>query len=106
VDQGRTGGDLNVGQTVCVYVRKPESLSVRLPTHGRIRACIRCRLRSYNMFMQAVEGSETVLVVDDEFSVLSLAHAMFRRYGYTVIGANSAAEALRLFKVWHDLEVD
>ena len=56
--------------------------------------------------MRAVEGSETVLVVDDEFSVLSLAHAMLRRYGYTVIGANSAAEALRLFKVWHDLEVD
>jgi len=56
--------------------------------------------------MQAVEGSETVLIVDDEFSVLSLAHAMLRRYGYTVIGANSAAEVLRLFKVWQDLEVD
>ncbi len=37
--------------------------------------------------MQAVGGSETVLVVDDEISVLSLAHAMLRRYGYTVIGA-------------------
>ena len=58
------------------------------------------------MFMQAVEGSETVLVVDDEFSVLSLAHAMLRRYGYTVIGASSAAEVLRLFRVWQDLDVD
>src|SRR5438445_13832682 len=58
------------------------------------------------MLMQAVEGSETVLVVDDEFSVLSLAHAMLRRYGYTVIGASSAAEVLRIFKVWQDLDVD
>jgi CheY-like chemotaxis protein len=56
--------------------------------------------------MQAISGTETILVVDDEISVLSLAHAMLRRYGYTVIGANSAAEVLRLFQVWPDLEVD
>jgi CheY-like chemotaxis protein len=51
-------------------------------------------------------GSETVLVVDDEISVISLAHAMLRRYGYTVIAANSAREALRLVEVWPGLEID
>jgi CheY-like chemotaxis protein len=51
-------------------------------------------------------GSETVLVVDDEISVISLAHAMLRRYGYTVIAANSAREALHLVEVWPGLEID
>ena len=51
-------------------------------------------------------GSETILVVDDEIAVLSLTNMMLTRYGYTVITAASAKEALHLFEVWPDLQVD
>src|SRR5215813_1878273 len=50
-------------------------------------------------------GSETILVIDDEHVVLSLTHAMLTRYGYTVLTANSGAEALALIKNWGDIEV-
>ena len=51
-------------------------------------------------------GTETILVVDDEIAVLSLTNMMLTRYGYTVITAASAKEALHLFEVWPDLQVD
>jgi two-component system cell cycle sensor histidine kinase/response regulator CckA len=51
-------------------------------------------------------GNETILVVDDEIAVLSLTNMMLTRYGYTVITAASAKEALHLFEVWPDLSVD
>jgi CheY-like chemotaxis protein len=56
--------------------------------------------------MPPQEGSETVLVVDDEIAVLSLTQSMLARYGYTAITAQSGDEALHLFEVWPDLEVD
>jgi CheY-like chemotaxis protein len=52
------------------------------------------------------EGSETVLVIDDEIAILSLTQSMLARYGYTAITAQSGHEALHLFDVWPDLEVD
>jgi len=51
-------------------------------------------------------GTETILVVDDEIAVLSLTSMMLSRYGYVVITAASAKEALHLFEVWPDLQVD
>ena len=51
-------------------------------------------------------GTETILIVDDEIAVLSLTNMMLTRYGYTVITAASAKEALHLFEVWPDLTVD
>ena len=51
-------------------------------------------------------GHETILVVDDEVAVCSLARLMLTRHGYSVIDAGSGAEALHLFEVWPDLEVD
>jgi len=51
-------------------------------------------------------GTETILVVDDEIAVLSLTQMMLRRYGYEVISAACAKEALHLFEVWPDLHVD
>jgi two-component system, cell cycle sensor histidine kinase and response regulator CckA len=56
--------------------------------------------------MPPQQGSETVLVVDDEIAVLSLTQSMLARYGYTAITAQSAHEAMHLFEVWPDLEVD
>jgi CheY-like chemotaxis protein len=51
-------------------------------------------------------GNETILVVDDEIAVLSLTNMMLTRYGYTVITAATAKEALHLFEVWPDLNID
>src|SRR6266700_7488262 len=41
-------------------------------------------------------GSETILVVDDEAAVLSIASAFLARCGYDVLRANSGAEALEI----------
>jgi two-component system cell cycle sensor histidine kinase/response regulator CckA len=51
-------------------------------------------------------GHETILVVDDEIIVLSLASTMLRRYGYEPLTAASPAEALNLFAKWPDLRID
>ena len=56
--------------------------------------------------MEEVSGNETILVVDDEITVLSLAHTMLERHGYNVIDASSAVEALHLFEVWPELQID
>ena len=56
--------------------------------------------------MATLEGSETVLVVDDEPFMLSLADAMLARYGYTVLTATSAQEVLHMFEIWPDLKID
>src|SRR5438067_160273 len=56
--------------------------------------------------MPPLPGTETVMVVDDEFAVISLTQSMLTRYGYSVIAAASGAEALHLFEVWPDLHVD
>jgi PAS domain S-box-containing protein len=44
----------------------------------------------------AAQGSETVLLVEDEPAMLSLVTVMLERMGYTVVTAGSAAEALRI----------
>jgi two-component system cell cycle sensor histidine kinase/response regulator CckA len=50
--------------------------------------------------------TETILVVDDEPLVLSLATAMLTRFGYNVITAADGRDALRLFEKWPTIEVD
>jgi PAS domain S-box-containing protein len=44
---------------------------------------------------------ETVLLVEDEVPILTVAAAMLRRLGYTVLAANTASEAIRLCET-HD----
>jgi CheY-like chemotaxis protein len=56
--------------------------------------------------MPPFPGTETILIVDDEAAVVSLAALMLERYGYEVMTAPSGAEALHLFEVWPDLDVD
>jgi len=53
-----------------------------------------------------VEGNETVVVVDDELFVVSVAHDILTRHGYRVLRASSGPEALHLFKSWPDLKID
>jgi len=43
-------------------------------------------------------GSETILLVEDELSVRTLARMVLERYGYHVLEASSAAEALRCWE--------
>src|SRR5579872_5672509 len=43
-------------------------------------------------------GSETILVVDDQPATLKVAQILLESFGYTVIAAESAQEALILFR--------
>src|SRR3954471_10762110 len=56
--------------------------------------------------MPPLPGTETILIIDDEVTVVSLTAMMLERYGYEVIVSPSATEALHLFEVWPDLGVD
>jgi len=56
--------------------------------------------------MTILEGTETVLVVDDETFMLSLAELMLVRNGYTVLTATSGQEVLHMLAVWPDLKID
>src|SRR5437762_13109176 len=56
--------------------------------------------------MAILEGTETVLIVDDETFMLSLAELMLTRLGYTVLTATRGEEVLHMLEVWPDLKVD
>src|SRR5438445_13667961 len=56
--------------------------------------------------MTMLEGTETVLVVDDETFMLSLAELMLVRQGYTVLTATSGQEVLHMLELWPDLKID
>ncbi len=52
------------------------------------------------------EGTETILLVDDESAVLTMAQAMLSRYGYRVVAAPGGREALDLCKCCPNLKID
>ena len=56
--------------------------------------------------MAILEGTETVLIVDDETFMLSLAKLMLERNGYTVLTATSGREVLHMLEIWPDLKID
>lgn len=56
--------------------------------------------------MSPAPGTETILIIDDELAVLSLTKLMLERHGYQVITASGAKEALHLFEVWPQIEVN
>ena len=56
--------------------------------------------------MTMLEGTETVLVVDDETFMLSLAESMLVRNGYSVLTATSGQEVLHMLELWPDLKID
>jgi two-component system, cell cycle sensor histidine kinase and response regulator CckA len=51
---------------------------------------------SFTPSKPAVNGKETILLVEDEPSILAMTKVMLERLGYTVIPANSPSEAIRL----------
>jgi two-component system cell cycle sensor histidine kinase/response regulator CckA len=56
--------------------------------------------------MAILEGTETVLIVDDETFMLSLAELMLTRLGYTVLTATHGEEVLHMLELWPDLKID
>jgi len=51
-------------------------------------------------------GTETVLVVEDDPAVRNLVESVLKRYGYTVLLAESGAEAIALFESkWQDIDL-
>ena len=56
--------------------------------------------------MTPIPGTKIILVVDDEFTILSLTQMILARAGYGVLVAASGKEALRLFEVWPDMKID
>jgi two-component system cell cycle sensor histidine kinase/response regulator CckA len=51
---------------------------------------------------QAIKGTETILLVDDEETVLDLGAQMLEQLGYTVLEANGGAEAIEIYKTRRD----
>ena len=49
-----------------------------------------------------LRGSQTLLVVDDEDLMLTMAQMVLSSFGYTVLTANSGQKALELFSHWKD----
>ncbi|RJP81383.1 MAG: response regulator, partial [Desulfobacteraceae bacterium] len=54
------------------------------------------RMKSRDIREKPASGTETVLLVEDEQSILKLGKAILERYGYTVLAAQTPAEALDL----------
>ena len=53
--------------------------------------------------MPILEGTETVLVVDDETFMLSLAELLLVCHGYTVLTASSGQEVLHMLELNYGL---
>jgi PAS domain S-box-containing protein len=75
--------ELNRGTLFTIYL--PPAESVMLPRSPHRRADL-----------EKKQGWETVLLVEDEDAVRSLARAVLRRHGYTVLEARHGVDALRL----------
>lgn len=74
--------ELNRGSTFRIY----------LPRHiGKARLMYETEAK-----FQEVQGHETILLVEDEPSILKMTTMMLERHGYTVLSANTPGEAHRL----------
>jgi DNA-binding NtrC family response regulator len=51
--------------------------------------------------LKGVPGAETIMVVDDEPATLKISRILLESWGYTVLEARNASEALHLFEQDH-----
>lgn len=83
--------EVNVGTTFQIYLPVSEDRTVSAATVGK---------------HETKSGAgETILVVEDESSILTMIHSMLEQQGYRVLTANSPAEATRLVQA-HARELD
>jgi two-component system cell cycle sensor histidine kinase/response regulator CckA len=68
---------------------------LNLPANAQI-------VREAPLAMTDLRGSQTILVVDDEDLMLTMAQMVLSSFGYTVLTANSGQKALELFEHWKD----
>jgi len=78
-------------------VGKGTTFSVYLPLSGSTEA-----EQESAKATELLGGSESVLVVDDEESILELARRVLESLGYTVLTASSGMEAVDIFEVSHE----
>jgi CheY-like chemotaxis protein len=83
------------GGTIAVQSEpgKGTKFEVYFPASDRVQVgpAVPARVESW-----ALRGSETILLVEDEERVRSLARTILRKYGYTVLDAQSPGDALLL----------
>jgi two-component system, cell cycle sensor histidine kinase and response regulator CckA len=79
------------GTTFRLYLPRPETEAVEV--HREERAA------------PILGGNETILLVEDEHSILNMARLMLERYGYRVLAASNPGDALHLANT-HDGEID
>jgi two-component system cell cycle sensor histidine kinase/response regulator CckA len=82
----------NHGGGVAISSKPGTGTSVRvyLPAESR-------RTRDVHVEAGDLHGKQTILMVDDEDLVLTMAEAILSAYGYTVVTANSGQKALEIF---------
>lgn len=52
----------------------------------------------YNAIVEAAQGEETILLVDDQDLIIAVGREMIKAIGYTVLTAKNGCEALELFR--------
>ena len=72
------------GTTVKIYLPKAEEDTVTLKEEESIN--------------DSLIGSETILLVEDDKSLLKLSRRILEKYGYKIIGAKNGKEALRIIR--------
>ncbi|MBN1581098.1 MAG: PAS domain S-box protein [Anaerolineae bacterium] len=80
--------ELGKGSTFTIYVPQIESTSQ--PDQAQVRN------------QQHLKGSETILLVEDENIVRTLAHRVLEGRGYTILEASNGVEALALLERYQD----
>lgn len=70
------------------------TFSIYLPRHSGTQALT----DKIGATMSAPRGLETILLVEDELSILTMTSMILAKQGYSVLQANSPAEAIRLAK--------
>ncbi|MFH1155918.1 MAG: PAS domain S-box protein [Pseudomonadota bacterium] len=73
-----------IGTTIRIYLPRHEGEAVTIQDKNSEKICLGC--------------GETILVVEDDRSILKLARRILDELGYIVLTANSPKEAIKLFK--------
>ncbi|MRR56091.1 MAG: PAS domain S-box protein [Deltaproteobacteria bacterium] len=68
------------------------TFSIFLPCH----VCKVCQPRQESLSMSDMRGYETILLVEDDLSIMEISAVALKSFGYSVLAANTPGDALRL----------